>query len=132
MDFVSRPGKTVQYTLPENVGMRVGPPECEFYSGPFEGSMRQCRIALDFTDRGQTITKEVAMARPLLWNGYQIHMSQVLSKEPTAQFSTPAFQLLVKRDPGLQLIMICFPVLIILTLFFYIGEKAITKQKFPE
>jgi hypothetical protein len=123
MDFVSRPGKTVQYTLPKDVKMTVGPPECEFYSGPFRGKMRQCRIELRFSVDGATVLKDVAIARPLLWNGYQIHMSQIMGKERSAPFTTPDFQLLIKRDPGLRIIMICFPILIFLTLFFYIGEK---------
>ena len=59
-----------------------------------------------------------------MWNGYQVHMSQVFRGQSTP-FRTPVFQLLVKRDPGLRIIMICFPVLIFLTLFYYIGEKAV-------
>lgn len=125
MDFVSRPGTTAHFSLPGNVEMNVGPPECEFYSGPFAGSIRQCRIALQFSVNGVSETKEVALARPLLWNGYQIHMSQVFGEEQSTPSPTPSFQLLVKHDPGLRIIMICFPVLILLTLFFYIGEKAV-------
>lgn len=129
MDFVSHPGETAHYALPGDVEMMVESPGCEFYSGPFAGTIRQCRIALHLTSDNQTETKEVAMAQPLLWNGYQIHMSQAPTKGQPQPFSTPAFQLLVKRDPGLKLIIICFPVLILLTLFFYIGEEAIAKQK---
>lgn len=129
MEFVSRTGKTVRYALPGDVKMIVGPPECKFYPGPFAGNIRQCRIALRFTVDGESVTKEVAMARPLLWNGYQIHMSQIMAKDRSAPFTTPDFQLLIKRDPGLRLIMICFPILILLTLFFYIGEKAVEKQR---
>jgi hypothetical protein len=123
MDFVSRPGKTSLYTLPGDVEMMVGEPTCEFYSGPFAGRIRQCRISLHFTAIGESVRKEVAIARPLFWNGFQIHMSQVMSKDQPVPFSTPDFQLLVKRDHGLQLIMICFPILIFLTFFFYIKEK---------
>jgi hypothetical protein len=129
MEFVSRPGETGHYTLPGNVGMMVGEPECEFYSRPFAGRIRQCRIALRFTDHGESVTKEVALAKPLIWNGYQIHISQVFANDQFKPFSIPDFQLLIKRDPGLRLILICFPILILLTLFFYIGEKAINKPK---
>jgi hypothetical protein len=56
-------------------------------------------------------------------------MSQVFAKDQQAPFSTPAFQLLIKRDPGLQPIMICFPILILLTLLFYIEERVGEKAK---
>lgn len=123
MDFVSRPGETSRYTLPGNVKMTVGEPECEFYPGPFAGRIRQCRIGLRFTADGRSVDEEIAIARPLFWNGFQIHMSQVFEKDQQAPFSTPVFQLLIKRDPGLQLIMICFPILILLTLLFYIADS---------
>ncbi|MBN1568986.1 MAG: cytochrome c biogenesis protein ResB [Acidobacteria bacterium] len=129
MEFISRPGETGHYTLPEEVAMAVGEPECEFYSGPFAGRMRQCRISLQFTINGERVTEKVALAESLFWNGYQIHMSQIFANDQSEPYSTPDFQLLIKRDPGLRLIMICFPILILLTLFFYIGEKAINKNK---
>jgi len=127
MDFVSRPGETGSYTLPGDVAMIVSEPRCEFFSGPFEGQIRQCRIHLRFTAGGESIIKEIAISKPLFWNGFQIHMSQIFTKGQQPPFSTPAFQLLVKRDPGLRLLMLCFPILILLTLFFYIGEKAVRK-----
>jgi len=132
MEFVSRPGETGLYALPGNVAMEVGEPLCEFYSGPFAGRIRQCRIRLRFTARGGSATEEVALAEPLLWNGYQIHMSQVFGEGQFEAYSVPDFQLLVKRDPGLRILMICFPVLILLTLLFYIGDRTVRKTRaFP-
>ena len=67
--------------------------------------------------------KEISLGNPLFWNGFQIHMSRVPDKTDPKPFSTPAFQLLTKRDPGLRLILFCFPILILLMLYFYIEEK---------
>jgi hypothetical protein len=67
MEFVSRPGQTAQYALPGEIEMKVGEPECQFYTGPFAGSIRQCRIALRFIADGESISKEIAMAKPLFW-----------------------------------------------------------------
>ena len=123
MEFVSRPGETAHYTLPGNIQMTVGKPECTFYPEPFAGKIRRCRINLSFTADGRTEGKEVEGAHPLFWNGFQIHMSQIPGKTDPKPFTAPEFQLLVKRDPGLRLILIFFPILILLTLYFYIEER---------
>ena len=120
MEFVSRPGETARYALPGNVSMSVGEPRCEFFQGPFAGSIRQCRAEIVF---GAGERRQVEIARPLLWNGYQIHLAQVSSGGRAAPFATPEFELLIKRDPGLGLIMACFFILILLTLYYYAEEK---------
>ena len=103
--------------------MKVGEPECSFYTGPFAGEIRQCSISLNFSSGGLSVDKEISLGNPLFWNGFQIHMSRVPDKTDPKPFSTPAFQLLTKRDPGLRLILFCFPILILLMLYFYIEEK---------
>ncbi len=123
MEFLCRPGETANYALPEGAGMEVGPPVCEFYTGPFAGSIRKCRAELLLTANGERIVKPIAIAEPVHWNGFQIHLSQAPARNPLEPFSTPSFQLIIKRDPGLRLIMICFPILILLTLFYYVAEK---------
>jgi hypothetical protein len=53
-----------------------------YYDSSERGKMRQCRIELRFSRDGETVVKDVAIAQPLLWNGYQIHMSQIMGKDP--------------------------------------------------
>ncbi|MBN2321462.1 MAG: cytochrome c biogenesis protein ResB [Acidobacteria bacterium] len=124
MEFVSRQGEAAQFKLPGGIQMGIGEPECSFYPEPFAGEIRQCGIRLKFTgSEGGSVERNVALGRPLFWNGFQIHMSRVPNKTDPKPFSTPVFQLLIKRDPGLRLILFCFPILILLVLYFYIEEK---------
>jgi hypothetical protein len=125
MEFLSPEEGTAHYSLPGDIRMAVGKPECSFYSGPFAGTIRHCGISLIFEGSGRSVEKEVELGKPLFWNGFQIHMSQAGGQRNPEPFSTPAFQLLVKRDPGLPLIILCFPVLILLTLYYYIEERRI-------
>ena len=123
MEFVGRPGETAHYALPGGIQMTVGEPECSFYAGPFAGEIRRCSISLEFSDGRRSVDKEISLGSPLFWNGFQIHMSRVPDKTDPKLFSTPSFQLLIKRDPGLRLILFCFPILILLMLYYYIEEK---------
>ncbi|MDI9613690.1 MAG: hypothetical protein QM330_11695 [Acidobacteriota bacterium] len=121
MEFVSRPGETTHYTLPGGLEMAVGEPQCEFFPGPFAGSIRQCRADIVF---GTGERRQIEIGRPLHSNGFQIYMMQAGSPGKTAPYVTPQFELLVKSDPGLGLIMACFFILILLTLFYYGAGKS--------
>jgi hypothetical protein len=123
MEFLSPEEGAAHYSLPDGILMTVRKPECSFYSGLLAGAIRRCRIGLRFEIGSRSVEKEVGLGRPLFWNGFQIHISQVSGQGNTEPFSIPAFQLLVKRDPGLPLIILCFPALILLTLYFYIEDR---------
>lgn len=76
---------------------------CSFRTEPsLAGQVRDCGARLSLSSPSGTVNREIIMLRPIVWEGCTITLT--MEGKPAAH-ETPAMKLIVKRDPGLSLIL---------------------------
>jgi hypothetical protein len=90
---------------------------CSYRTEPgLTGLPEQCSVTLSLASPKGTVIREVGILSPLFWEGYSIHLN-VLGK--IVRGETPKLQLIIKKDPGLPLILIGNVFLCILMLWYF-------------
>jgi hypothetical protein len=80
------------------------------------GIPKECSATLSFSTPEGTATREIGILRPIFLEGDSIHL--VLTGRPDAN-EAPRFKLVLKRDPGLALILLGNGVLCLLMLWYF-------------
>lgn len=119
MDIV--PG--IKGMLPAQAEFEVTGQACERYQTPaaLKGLIKNCSILLKITSSGRTETKQISVLSPAYWNGISFYLTP--SKPAGGSDSTPALSLIVKKDPGIKIILWGFTAMILLMLWYYAHEK---------
>jgi hypothetical protein len=90
---------------------------CVYRAEPkLRGLVKGCAATLSLSSPKGVEIRKVGILRPVFWNGYSIHLN-VMGKP--IQGETPKLRIVVKRDPGLILILLGNVVLCILMLWYF-------------
>lgn len=90
---------------------------CSFRTEPaLAGQVRECRVSLSLSSPSGDINREITMLHPILWEGYTLTLT--MAGKP-AENETPAMKLIVKRDPGLPMILFGNALLCLLMLCYF-------------
>jgi hypothetical protein len=90
---------------------------CSFRTEPeLAGQVRECGASLALSSPAGTITRDIGVLRPVVREGYSIHL--ILDGRPKPG-EIPARHLIIKRDPGLPLIIFGNALLCLLMLWYF-------------
>lgn len=97
--------------------MTVLDSQCSFRSEPgLTGILRSCTARLAFSSKQETVTRSAGLLQPTLLEGYTIHLIMAGKAE---QGKPPNVNLVIKKDPGLALILIGNALLCILMIWYF-------------
>ena len=102
--------------LPGQSSVSVLDQNCDFYDSPdlLKGILKQCAVSLELRRPGETTFKKINFMRPFFWHGFSFHLSRDKKSDG------PGLKIVVKRDPGLKLILSGFTVLVLLMLWYFL------------
>jgi hypothetical protein len=90
---------------------------CSFRSEPpLAGQASACRIVVSLSSSSGAVTREIGVLHPIFWEGYTLHLTMAGRPSPG---ETPAMKLVVKKDPGLSLILMGNALLCLLMLCYF-------------
>lgn len=97
--------------------------QCDYYDSPeiLRGFVKQCTVSLDLETPEEKTLKQISFLHPLFWQGLSFHL--VMDKKAQA----PKMKLIVRKDPGVKLILWGFTAMVLLMLWYFpqmnIGDK---------
>jgi hypothetical protein len=108
--------KDARLSLPSAV-IIVNGSRCSFRTEPaLAGQALECAAVLSLSSPSGTVTRELGVLHPIFWEEYSIHLAMAGKTNPG---ETPAMKLVVKRDPGLPLIIFGNALLCLLMLWYF-------------
>ncbi len=81
-----------------------------------QGVMRQCTATLELKNGANIEKRRIAILEPIYWQGFTFHLGMA-GKPGGAEF--PPLEIVVKKDPGLLLILLGNSVLCLLMLWYF-------------
>jgi hypothetical protein len=88
-----------------------------FWQEPaLQGVMRQCTATLELKKGTSIVQRRIAILEPIFWKGFTLHLG--MAGKPGAE-DFPPLEIVVKKDPGLQLILLGNSVLCLLMLWYF-------------
>jgi hypothetical protein len=102
-------------TLPSQDSARVIDRQCDYYSSPdiIRGYVKQCTVSVELETSLEKTVKRIRFLDPLSWHGLTFHL--VAEKKPGA----PKLKIIVKKDPGMRLILWGFAAMLLLMLWYF-------------
>jgi len=103
-------------TLPIQADIEVLKQQCYYYDAPelLKGFTKQCAVSVKLQAAGETTVKQVSFLHPFFWQGFSFHLG--MDKK---SMNHPEIRLIMKRDPGVRLILPGFTVLVLLMLWYF-------------
>lgn len=113
-----------QIVLPHGNRVEVLSRDIERYTTPaaFEGALKQCRVVLKLQSPQTSETRELSVLHPIYWQGMSIHLNVLIKKDLQKNAADPELKLIIKKDPGVTLVIVSFAVLCLL-LFWYFPQR---------
>jgi len=110
--------------LPQGNSLEVISQNVERYTAPaaLNGVIKQCTVFLRIQGRGTTEIKELSVLNPIHWQGMSFHLDAFIKRDSQKTAAPPELKLIIKKDPGLPLIMPGFAVLCLL-MFWYFPQR---------
>lgn len=110
--------------LPQGNSVEVMSQHVERYTTPeaFKGAVKQCTVTLKIQSPGKTEIKELSVLHPVFWQGMSIHLDVFTKNSSQKTASPPELKLIIKKDPGVALVILCFAVLCLL-MFWYFPQR---------
>ncbi len=101
--------------LPSQDSVRVLDRQCDYYDSPeiIRGYMKQCTISIELVTSAEKTLKLIRFLDPLSRHGLSFHL--VAEKKAGA----PKMKIIVKDDPGVNLILWGFTVMVLLMLWYF-------------
>jgi len=98
--------------------------EIERYTAPvvFEGALKQCSVVLKLQSPQKSEIKELRVLSPIYWQGLSIHLDVFTKKNSQNTSEPPGLKLIIKKDPGVALVIVCFAILCLL-MFWYFPQR---------
>jgi hypothetical protein len=91
--------------------------QCSFWGPPLPaGAVQQCRAKLELKDGATAEQRDIAILEPVYWHGLTLHLGMV-GKPGTDDL--PPLEVVVKKDPGLPLILVGNALLCLLMLWYF-------------
>ncbi|MDD5524497.1 MAG: hypothetical protein PHV90_04580, partial [Smithella sp.] len=66
--------------------------------------------------------KELRVLSPIYWQGLSIHLDVFTKKNSQNTSEPPGLKLIIKKDPGVALVIVCFAILCLL-MFWYFPQR---------
>ena len=106
----------VNILLPLQTNIEVLHQNCDYYLSPepLKGFLRQCTVSLKLQKGGEMALKQVSFLHPFFWQGFSFHLG--MDKK---SMNHPEIRLIIKRDPGVRLILPGFTILVLLMLWYF-------------
>lgn len=106
----------MEITLPSGT-ITVLDSQCSFRSEPgLTEMLRSCTARLSFSSKQGTVTSSAGLLQPTFLGGYSIHL---IIAGKTDQGKKPNMNLIIKKDPGLPLILLGNLLLCILMIWYF-------------
>lgn len=111
-------------TLPDGRSVEAIDQRFEYYDAPeaIIGTIKQCTVVLKIKSRESAEIKELSILHPIHWEGLSIHLDYFMKKESESDQSIPELKIIVKKDPGVTLVILCFIILCLL-MFWYFPQR---------
>jgi len=111
-------------SLPSRDRIMVLGQQCDYYDSPeiLRGFVKQCTVSLDLETPAEKTLKQISFLHPFFWQGLSFHL--VMDKKAGA----PKMKLIVKNDPGVNLILWGFTAMVLL-MFWYFPQKNIGDKR---
>jgi hypothetical protein len=113
-----------QIVLPRGNSIEVVSREIEHYTTPvvFEGALKQCSVVLKLQSPQKSETRDLRVLNPIYWQGMSIHLDVFTKKHSQEKAASPELKLVIKKDPGVALVIMCFAILCLL-MFWYFPQR---------
>lgn len=110
--------------LSEGNSVEVISRQIERYTTPaaFEGAIRQCSVMLKFQSPQESEIKELRVLSPVYWQGLSIHLDVFTKNKSQQSTAPPELKLVIKKDPGVAPVIMCFTILCLL-MFWYFPQR---------
>jgi len=110
--------------LPQGNSVEVISQHVERYTTPmaFNGAVRQCTVFLKIKSAEKTEIKELRVLQPISWQGMSIHLDVFTKSNSQQTAASPELKLIIKKDPGVALVILCFAALCLL-MFWYFPQR---------
>jgi hypothetical protein len=110
-------------SLSQDSSVEVIRQQVERYTTPvaFTGAIRQATVVLKIQSPETTDIKELSILHPIYWQGMSIHLD-IVTKSGSQKTAPPELKLMIKKDPGVALVILCFAVLCLL-MFWYFPQR---------
>jgi len=110
--------------LPQGNSLEVISSHVERYTVPeaFNGAVRQCTVFLKIQSPEKTEIKEISVLHPIYWRGMSIHLDVFIKKNSQQTTALPELKLIIKKDPGVALVILSFAALCLL-MFWYFPQR---------
>lgn len=98
--------------------------QVERYTTPaaFAGALKQCSAVLKLQSPLKTEIKEVRVLHPVYWQGMSIHLDVYANKNSQKTAAPPELKLVIKKDPGVAVVIAGFAALCLL-MFWYFPQR---------
>ncbi|MCE5209948.1 MAG: hypothetical protein LLG40_00115 [Deltaproteobacteria bacterium] len=110
--------------LSEGNSLEVISQQVERYTTPaaFEGAVRQCSVTVKIQSPQKSEIKVLRVLRPIYWQGMSIHLDVFTKKDSQKTAAPPELKLIIKKDPGIAVVIVCFAILCLL-MFWYFPQR---------
>jgi hypothetical protein len=110
--------------LSEGNSIEVISRQVERYTTPvvFEGALKQCSVVLKLQSPQKSETRDLRVLNPIYWQGMSIHLDVFTKKHSQEKAASPELKLVIKKDPGVALVIPCFAILCLL-MFWYFPQR---------
>jgi hypothetical protein len=111
-------------TLPDGKSVEAIDQRFEYYDAPeaIIGTIKQCTVVLKIKSQKSAETKKLSILHPIHWEGLSIHLDYFIKKEAESDQAIPELKIIVKKDPGVTLVILCFIILCLL-MFWYFPQR---------
>lgn len=110
--------------LPEGRSVEAIEQRFEYYTAPevINGTIKQCTAVLKIQSPETTEIRELSILHPIHTNGWSMHLDYFVEKDAQQTQAVPELKLIVKKDPGVALVIWCFAFLCLL-MFWYFPQR---------
>jgi hypothetical protein len=110
--------------LPEGRSVEAIDQRFEYYAAPevISGDIKQCTTVLKIQSPETTEIREVSVLHPIHWDGWSMHLDFFVKNDAKQTQVAPELKLIVKKDPGVAPVILCFAVLCLL-MFWYFPQR---------
>jgi cytochrome c biogenesis protein ResB len=110
--------------LPQGHSVEMVSQQVERYTVPaaFSGTIKQCTVLLKIQSPETTEMKKLSVLHPVFWQGMSIHLDVLTKSNSQSAAAPPELKLIIKKDPGVTLVILCFAILCLL-MFWYFPQR---------
>jgi hypothetical protein len=111
--------------LERGITLEVTGQKIDRYTSPavLAGVIKQCTVFLSIKQAEITEVKELSVLNPIHWQGMSLHLDTFIKPDEQKTGAPPELRLIIKRDPGLPLIIPGFAILCLFLIWYFPQRK---------